>query len=48
MINSFSVLTWVSVFPVMAAYFLTIFDDIMDNTYMGAGNLVCKLEMIKK
>ncbi|CAI2178181.1 15279_t:CDS:2 [Funneliformis geosporum] len=38
--NSFSILTWVSVFPVIAAFFLTIFDDVMDNTYMGAGNLV--------
>ncbi|CAG8625908.1 3162_t:CDS:10 [Funneliformis caledonium] len=37
--NSFSILTWFSVSPVIAAFFLTIFDDVMDNTYMGAGNL---------
>ncbi|PKY42574.1 hypothetical protein RhiirA4_442055 [Rhizophagus irregularis] len=38
--NIFSILTWISVFPVIAAYILTIFDDVMDNTYMGAGILV--------
>nr|CAG8482368.1 15506_t:CDS:2 [Entrophospora candida] len=35
----FSILTWLSVFPVIAASILTIFDDDIDNTYMGAGIL---------
>ncbi|CAG8500150.1 13571_t:CDS:10 [Funneliformis mosseae] len=43
--NSFSILTWFSVSPVIAAFFLTIFDDVMDNTYMGAGNLELKMKL---
>ncbi|CAJ0642026.1 19469_t:CDS:2 [Entrophospora sp. SA101] len=42
-IKVFSILTWLSVFPVIAASILTIFDDEIDNTYMGAGILVDNL-----
>ncbi|CAJ0842009.1 9829_t:CDS:10 [Entrophospora sp. SA101] len=38
-ISVYSVLTWLSVFPVIAASIITIFDDEIDNTYMGAGIL---------
>ncbi|CAJ0630032.1 590_t:CDS:2 [Entrophospora sp. SA101] len=42
-ISVYSVLTWLSVFPVIAASIITIFDDEIDNTYMGAGILVDNL-----
>ncbi|CAG8453233.1 802_t:CDS:10 [Diversispora eburnea] len=38
--NYFSILTWISVFPVICAYIQTIYDERMDNTYMGVNNYV--------
>ncbi|RHZ54193.1 hypothetical protein Glove_429g18 [Diversispora epigaea] len=36
----FSIVTWISVFPVFCAYIQTIYDERMDNTYMGVDNYV--------